>query len=52
MMIIPLTRKSYHCLDGCLVFDLTFKNFKEDLKFRSQDFSVQYNNHFETFCDQ
>ena len=51
-MINPLTRKFCHCLDGYLVFDLTFKNFKEDLNFGSQDFSVQNNNHFETFCDQ
>ena len=40
-MVIPLTRHSYHCADGCLFFDPKFKNFKGDLKFGSQDFSVQ-----------
>ena len=43
MMIIPLTRNTYHCLDGCLVFDSKFKSFKGDLKLVLGFFSsVQY----------
>ena len=40
MMVIPLTRDAYHCLDNSLVFDPKFKSFKGDLKFGSLDFSV------------
>lgn len=33
MMIIPLTRNSYHCLHGCSVFDSKLESFNGDLKF-------------------
>ena len=45
MMVIPLTRNVYHCLDGCLVFDPKFKSFKRDFTFGSQVFLVQFSTH-------
>ena len=52
MVFILLTRKSYHCLHRCLDFDPKSKSFKGDLKFGYQDFSVKFNNCFETSYDQ
>ena len=43
MVVIPLIRDAYHCLDGCLVFDSKLKSFKGDLKLVLGFFSsVQY----------
>ena len=51
MMVIPLTRTTYHCLDGCLVFDPKFKSFKGNLKFGSRVFLVQFMTYSEILYD-
>ena len=51
MMVIPLTRDAYHCLDNSLVFDPKFKSFKGNLKFRSRVFLVQFMTYSEILYD-
>ena len=51
MMVIPLTRDTYHCLDSSLVFDPKFKSFKGNLKYWSWVFLVQFSTHSEILYD-
>ena len=51
MVVIPLTRDAYHCLDSSLVFDPKFKSFKGNLKYWSWVFLVQFSTHSEILYD-